>query len=53
MTTLQEQLDKANADWDKANADRRKARDEWLEDWGKALDEVARIEKLIKEQSHD
>jgi hypothetical protein len=48
--------DKANADRDKANAAEDKANADILKadsDWPKAAAEVARIEKLIKEQSHE
>jgi hypothetical protein len=58
--TLQEQLAKANddwnkvyADWDKADDARIKARVEWLkanDDWDKAYAEVKRVAQLIKEQ---
>jgi hypothetical protein len=53
-STLQEQLDKANADRDKADADWGKAnadRDKAYPDWVKANAEVRRIQALMEKQN--
>jgi len=59
--TLQEQLDKAKADWDKAHADWGKANADWGKafaarkkadaDWDKADADIKRINQLMEQQN--